>query len=104
MQRKDVYRRDQSLHRIQAETERAYDLIGQQEALRVQRKMANMNASFQRERLMEVGLPAFRVFWGFWAIGFVRSQGFLGTLMTRVFHPLSIYRHALLFTLTRGTA
>lgn len=53
MKRRDTYQRNQLLHKIQAETEKAHDLLDQRSHLQQQRKMANMSASFQRQKLLQ---------------------------------------------------
>lgn len=54
MKRRDMYQRNQLLHKIQSETEKAHDLLEQRTSLQQQRKMANMTASFQRQKLLQV--------------------------------------------------
>ena len=54
MQRRAAYERDQLLARIQSDTEKAVGLLQQRTALQDQRRAANMEASFQRQRLMQV--------------------------------------------------
>ena len=54
MQRRAAYERDQLLSRIQSDTEKAVGLLQQRTALQDQRRAANMEASFQRQRLMQV--------------------------------------------------
>ena len=54
MQRRAAYERDQLLARIQSDTEKAHDLLAQRTALQEQRRAANMAASFQRQKLMQV--------------------------------------------------
>lgn len=53
MRRRDLYERERLLAKIEGETERAQCLLAQREALREQRKAANMEASFQRQKLMQ---------------------------------------------------
>lgn len=53
MKRRDMYQRNQLLHKIQSETEKAHDLLEQRTSLQQQRKMANMTASFQRQKLLQ---------------------------------------------------
>ncbi len=55
MQRRAAYERDQLLVRIQSDTEKAQDLLAQRTALQEQRRAANMEASFQRQKLMQAG-------------------------------------------------
>ena len=55
MHRRAAYERDQLLARIESDTEKAHDLLAQRTALQEQRRAANMEASFQRQRLMQVG-------------------------------------------------
>lgn len=54
MKRRDMYHRNQLLQKIQGETEKAHGLLEQRSALQQQRKMANMTASFQRQKLLQV--------------------------------------------------
>ena len=54
MQRREAYERDQLLARIQSDTEKAHELLAQRTALQEQRRAANMEASFQRQKLMQV--------------------------------------------------
>ncbi|CAL5222381.1 g4737 [Coccomyxa viridis] len=54
MQRRAAYERDQLLVRIQCDTEKAHELLAQRTALQEQRRAANMEASFQRQKLMQV--------------------------------------------------
>ena len=67
MQRRAAYERDQLLARIQSDTEKAQELLAQRSALQEQRRAANMEASFQRQKLMQAGpyhsraLPAAKV-------------------------------------------
>ena len=56
MQRRAAYERDQLLARIQSDTEKAQELLAQRTALQEQRRAANMEASFQRQKLMQAGL------------------------------------------------
>lgn len=53
MRRKDLYGREQLLAKIRGETERAHELLDARSALQEQRKLANMGASFQRQKLMQ---------------------------------------------------
>ena len=53
MQRRAAYERDQLLARIQSDTEKAHDLLAQRTALQEQRRAANMEASFQRQKLLQ---------------------------------------------------
>lgn len=55
MQRRAAYERDQLLVRIQCDTEKAHELLAQRTALQEQRRAANMEASFQRQKLMQAG-------------------------------------------------
>lgn len=55
MQRRAAYERDQLLTRIQSDTEKAQELLAQRTALQEQRRAANMEASFQRQKLMQAG-------------------------------------------------
>lgn len=55
MKRRDAYGRSQQLRRIQEETERSRQLLLQRKELQDQRRMANMQASFQRQQIVEVG-------------------------------------------------
>ena len=55
MQRRAAYERDQLLARIQSDTEKAHELLAQRTALQEQRRAANMEASFQRQKLMQAG-------------------------------------------------
>ena len=48
-----MYQRNQLLHKIQDETEKARSLLDARAQLQQQRKMANMGASFQRQKLLE---------------------------------------------------
>ncbi|KAK9817058.1 hypothetical protein WJX72_008938 [[Myrmecia] bisecta] len=52
MKRRDTYERNQLLCKIQGETEKAHSLLEQRSSLQEQRKMANMDASFQRQKLL----------------------------------------------------
>ena len=54
MQRRAAYGRDQLLARIQSDTEKAIGLLQQRTALQDQRRAANLEASFQRQRVMQV--------------------------------------------------
>ncbi len=54
MHRRAAYEQDQLLARIESDTEKAHDLLAQRTALQEQRRAANMEASFQRQRLMQV--------------------------------------------------
>lgn len=56
MQRRDLYERNRLLQKIEDDTEKAYGLLGQRAALQEQRKLANMSASFQRQKLVQVNL------------------------------------------------
>ena len=51
--RRDMYQRNQLLHKIQDETEKARSLLEARSSLQQQRKMANMGASFQRQKLLQ---------------------------------------------------
>ncbi|KAL3161160.1 hypothetical protein ABBQ38_009531 [Trebouxia sp. C0009 RCD-2024] len=51
--RRDMYQRNQLLHKIQDETEKARSLLDARAQLQQQRKMANMGASFQRQKLLQ---------------------------------------------------
>ena len=51
--RRDTYQRNQLLHKIQDETEKARSLLEARAQLQQQRKMANMGASFQRQKLLQ---------------------------------------------------
>ncbi|KAK9830997.1 hypothetical protein WJX81_006970 [Elliptochloris bilobata] len=53
MKRRDTYIRSQLLSKIRSETEKARELLSQRAALQEQRKRANMDASFQRQRLLQ---------------------------------------------------
>jgi len=48
-----MYQRNQLLHKIQDETEKARSLLDARAQLQQQRKMANMGASFQRQKLLQ---------------------------------------------------
>ena len=54
MQRRAAYERDRLLARIQGDTQRAHGLVAQRSALQEARRAANMDASFARQRLMQV--------------------------------------------------
>lgn len=54
MKRRDAYERSQQLRRIQEETERSRQLLAQRKDLQDQRRTANMQASFQRQQIVEV--------------------------------------------------
>ena len=51
--RRDMYQRNQLLHKIQDDTEKARSLLDARAQLQQQRKMANMGASFQRQKLLQ---------------------------------------------------
>ena len=51
--RRDIYQRNQLLHKIQDDTEKARSLLDARAQLQQQRKMANMGASFQRQKLLQ---------------------------------------------------
>lgn len=51
MKRRDLYLRMSLLERITVGTEKARSLVEQRAALQEQRRTANMEASFQRQRL-----------------------------------------------------
>lgn len=53
MRRRDLYGREQLLAKIRGETERAHELLDARSSLQEQRKLANMGASFQRQKLMQ---------------------------------------------------
>ncbi|KAK9909851.1 hypothetical protein WJX75_008397 [Coccomyxa subellipsoidea] len=53
MRRRDLYGREQLLAKIRGETERAHELLDARSSLQEQRKLANMDASFQRQKLMQ---------------------------------------------------
>lgn len=52
MKRRDMYERHMLLQKIQQETIKAHSLLEQRTALQEARKMANMDASFQRQKLL----------------------------------------------------
>ncbi len=52
MKRRDMYERHMLLQKIQQETIKAHGLLEQRTALQEARKMANMDASFQRQKLL----------------------------------------------------
>lgn len=52
MKRRDMYQRNQLLGKIQDETYKAHSLLDQRSSLQYARKMANMDASFQRQKLL----------------------------------------------------
>jgi hypothetical protein len=54
MKRRDLYQRNRLLQKIQDEAERAFEVLAQRTSLQEQRKLANMSASFQRQKLMQV--------------------------------------------------
>jgi len=54
MKRRDAYERSQQLKRIQEETEHSSQLLQQRKELQDQRRTANMQASFQRQQIVEV--------------------------------------------------
>ena len=51
MKRRDLYQRMSLLERISQGTEKARSLVEQRAVLQEQRRTANMEASFQRQRL-----------------------------------------------------
>ena len=57
MKRRDLYFRMSLLDRINEGTEKARNLVEQRSMLQEQRKTANMEASFQRQRLQAPALP-----------------------------------------------
>eukprot|EP00887_Chlorella_sp_A99_P000402 scaffold13.g402.t1 len=53
LKRRDAYQRSQALKRIEEETAKARDLLDQRRQLQEQRRQANMEASFQRQKIVE---------------------------------------------------
>ena len=53
MKRRQLYQRDLLLQRIENETQRTYEMKASKADLQEQRRNANMQASFERQRLME---------------------------------------------------
>lgn len=53
MKRRDTYQRSLALKRIEEETARAKELLEQRRQLQEARRMANMEASFQRQKIVE---------------------------------------------------
>lgn len=51
-QRVDTWKRSQLLHKIKSDTEKTRSLKEQREFLQQQRRQANMEASFQRQKLV----------------------------------------------------
>lgn len=55
MKRREAYERSQALRRIEEDTARTRALQEQRRQLQGQRRMANMNASLQRQQIVQVG-------------------------------------------------
>lgn len=55
MKRREAYERSQQLKRIQGETERSRALLEERRQLQDQRRLANMQASLQRQQIVQVG-------------------------------------------------
>lgn len=53
MQRRMAYQRHEALRKIEAETQRAKQLLEERARLQEQRRMANIEASFQRQQVLE---------------------------------------------------
>jgi ribosomal protein S21 len=54
MKRRDVYERSQALRRIEDESQRTRQLQEQRRQLQDQRRLANMQASMQRQQIVQV--------------------------------------------------
>lgn len=76
MKRRDAYERSQAAKRIQEETERSRQLLMQRKELQDQRRLANMQASFQRQQIVEASARG-----RFLGVG--REQGCLAAAASR---------------------
>jgi len=55
IQKMSLYNRQQLLERIMNDYDRTRELLRERQSLQMQRKMANMNASMQRQMMSKVG-------------------------------------------------